>query len=1533
MTKLFRIFVAMISLSLLSACGGGGGSPGNTNGRALYTTANPAITIKVSESQTYTIGGGIAGYSATSSSSAATVSVNGSSMTITGQAAGDATITVTDSSGAKVQIVATVGTNAPFATDAPVDLTIAPGSKTNNYSLTGGSGVYRAASGNPSIATVTLSGSQFYISGVSAGSTIISVSDTGGSTRTINVKVGSSTPLFTTAPSVMTIELGTTTQTFAIGGGSLTYTVSTNNQSVVAVSQSGANFTLTGLAIGNAIVSVTDTAGATQQIQVTVGVTQPLTVNSPAELTVGVGSSSEQFTISGGSPAYSVTSSNLLVASIIQSGNRFMVSGKFPGTATVVVSDRSGATKSINVTVKTNPLFTSAPDAITVEVGARTASFSIEGGTFSYSVSTSNSAIAQVTQTATSFYISGINAGSAVVVVTDSAGSSKRIDVTVGAAVPLRTTMPTEVNMTVNQASDSFQISGGQPAYVVTSSNRNVVQVQQSGSQFTVTPIGVGKAQVQIMDGQGTTKTANVTVSTTDLFTSAPSSVTISTGGTSSSFTIGGGLPGYTVVSSNAQVAQVSFTGTAFTITGASKGTATVVISDTGGNTKRVDVTVGSSVALFTNAPAALDLPIGGSAVTFDISGGDPAYSVTSSNAQVATATILGNKFSVAGIAKGTAVINLSDSSGQKLSITVNVTSGSDLYTTAPSTLSLGIGLDSNTYLIGGGSKSYTVMSGNTSVVAVVQNGNQFYLRAGNLGITTVTITDSLGAVKILNVSVVNGLQLFTTAPTAMSLGVGLNSATYQINGGVPTYFVVSSNSAVLRVTQTGGQFFLTGQQAGRAVVVITDSVGSSKSIDVTVTTGSDLYISAPAQVAVGVGVNSQTYQVGGGSSIYSATSSNTQVATVNLVGTNFVITGVAVGTATVQITDSAGASKQIAVTVGSAVDLFTTAPPSLNLGVNVLSQAFSIDGGLAPYNVTTSDSSIVTVTLSGKQFTIRGVAIGTADVIVTDSKGATRTVRVTVGSGVNLFTSAPSTISLAAGTTSQVFTISGGSEVYVVNSSDERVATIGRNSNNQFVVNGVTGGRATISIKDTTGKEILVSVIVGTPDAIVSSAPDVLTLQVGGAGTYKVAGGTGSYQVSSSNTAVAQATITGNDLVISGVGVGSATVVVSDLRGARLTITVNIGGSTPTPLFTTAPSAVTITPSSVSNYSISGGKAPYTATSSNASVATVAVSGSSLTITGVALGAAQIRVTDSAGTIVNIDVTVSNGSHLNLFTGAPEPSTVAKGSSLVYSIGGGVPPYTVTSSNTSVATVIMSGATAFQVTGVTSGTASVVIQDSEGVTITRTVNVTSATSLPVSILPGDSQGAVGDTMYFNVTGGSPPYTLTNNNNPTVATVSAPSAVDPLTGTSTFTAQLLNIGSTTATIIDSQGQTKSVVISAVASVKQLRISPSVLTIGEDNAANFTVQIFGGTGPYRVFTSDLILSSVTNAGGISTVTVSPGTQGNRCFNRYDSTPTYIPGATYDIIITAVDSLGVSATATMTLKDNSQGGAGAGAAACN
>ena len=125
-----------------------------------------------------------------------------------------------------------------------------------------------------------------------------------------------------------------------------------------------------------------------------------------------------------------------------------------------------------------------------------------------------------------------------------------------------------------------------------------------------------------------------------------------------------------------------------------------------------------------------------------------------------------------------------------------------------------------------------------------------------SLGTAKVTVSDSLGASRTIDVSVVNGLQLFTTAPAALTVGVGVNSATYIIGGGAAPYSVASSNSAVVTVFHIGAQFYLKGGISGKATVLITDGVGGSKSIDVTVSTGSDLFTNAGTDINVGVGID-----------------------------------------------------------------------------------------------------------------------------------------------------------------------------------------------------------------------------------------------------------------------------------------------------------------------------------------------------------------------------------------------------------------------------------------------------------------------------------------------------------------------------------------------------------------------------------------------------------------------------------------------------------------------------------------------------
>ena len=1382
----------------------------------------------------------------------------------------------------------------------------------STFDFGGGSGVYTVTSSDPGIARVTTNGKQFFVVGVAAGNATISAADNAGGKKSIDVVVGSGVSLFTNAPASLTLAVGANTQNFTIGGGTQVYTVSSSDLQVATVKQTGSAFVISGVSNGTSTITVTDSAGANKAVTVTVGSTQPLFTTAPDSLTVGVGASTQSFKVGGGAQAYTVISSNQQVATVKQTGNDFVITGVAPGTTSIVITDVVGASKRIALTVGSNQaLFSSAPATLDLGIGSTSSNFEIGGGEPAYAVTSSNSSVASVSNSANKFTVTGVSTGRAVITVSDQFGQKISITVNVSSGSDLFTTAPESLTVGIGATTQSFMIGGGTQVYTVSSSNLEIVNVVKSGNTFVISGVSPGTSSVTITDSSGARKVVSVTVgSSQPLFTTAPESLTVPVGTPTQSFRAGGGAQAYTVISSNQQIATVTQTGSEFVITGVAPGSTTIVITDVVGATKRINLTVGSNQALFTTAPTTLDVGIGSTSATFDIGGGEPAYVVTTSNSLVASVSNSLNKFTVTGVSSGKAIITISDKFGQKVSLNVNVSSGSDLYITAPTTVSVGLGLESSTYTIGGGSKSYTVTSGNDSVVSVVQNGNQFVLTGESLGTAKVTVSDSLGASRTIDVSVVNGLQLFTTAPAALTVGVGVNSATYIIGGGAAPYSVASSNSAVVTVFHIGAQFYLKGGISGKATVLITDGVGGSKSIDVTVSTGSDLFTNAGTEINVGVGITTSPFVIGGGSLVYSVSTANAQIATISIQGSTFTVTGVAVGKTSLFVTDSLGASKKIDVTVGSPLDLFVTSPLDLTIGVGVISPQYSIGGGTSPYAVASSNTQVFSVALTGSSFTITGVSAGKGNLIVTDAKGATKSINVTVGSGIDLYTTAPASVIVGVNASSQVYKIGGGSEVYSVSSSDDRIVVVGQNTSREFVITGKSGGKAIVSVKDSAGKEVKIDVIVGTVDAMFSTAASNINLDVGGANTFKVGGGTGVYSVGSSNTAVVQATISGNDLLITGVGVGNATIVVRDTTTGSITIAVAVGASTPIALFTTAPSDIIVAPGANPTFVIGGGKAPYAVTSSNPGVMTASVNGTTLTLGGVVAGNSRINVTDSVGVAVVINAVVGTGNTIALFTTAPGTLVLASASSATYNIGGGAAPYTVTTSNPAVAGVVLNGSS-FTINGLVAGNALIVVRDALGVSNTINLTVSSTASLALGVLPGDSTGAVGDTLNFNISGGSAPF-IVSNNNPNIATV--------VQNGNTFTARLINVGSTTVTVVDSQGINKQIVVRATADNSLLRISPSTLEIGEDYSSSFTLEVKGGTGPYRVFTSDLVKSSVSITNSI--ITVGLGTQGNRCIRPVDESGVYLRGTTIIITFTVLDSLGSVATSTMAIRDNNR-----------
>lgn len=271
-------------------------------------------------------------------------------------------------------------------------------------------------------------------------------------------------------------------------------------------------------------------------------------------------------------------------------------------------------------------------------------------------------------------------------------------------------------------------------------------------------------------------------------------------------------------------------------------------------------------------------------------------------------------------------------------------------------------------------------------------------------------------------------------------------------------------------------------------------------------------------------------------------------------------------------------------------------------------------------------------------------------------------------------FTTAPSDLTLTMGSV-QNFTVSGGKAPYTATTNNSAVA-VSSVTDSMITLGAVTPGSATVTLRDAVGAALPLSINVKPSRALFSTAPSAVTVQIGNnaSQTYQIGGGVGPYQLGNSNPNALSAVLSGSNLTLTGLAGGSANLVILDSVGGTLNVGVTIAAVAAQALFTTAPSAVTISKGSTTTYSIGGGVAPYTVTSSNTSVATVAQTGSGFVLTGVANGAATIVVRDTAGTVVNIAVTVSAGQ----MTVNPTNVNAYIGDTVYSTISGGTAPYNV---------------------------------------------------------------------------------------------------------------------------------------------------------------------------------------------------------------------------------------------------------------
>ncbi len=142
------------------------------------------------------------------------------------------------------------------------------------------------------------------------------------------------------------------------------------------------------------------------------------------------------------------------------------------------------------------------PTALTVDLASmnlmegETQNGWIYGGTGPYWASTSDSEVVTVSVADNTVAVTGVGAGVATIVVTDAAGASVYVDVTI--TEPLAGN-PANVSLYPGQVVEVI-VTGGTPGYTVSSGNPAVAQVSVLGDTVTILAVGGGAITVTITD-------------------------------------------------------------------------------------------------------------------------------------------------------------------------------------------------------------------------------------------------------------------------------------------------------------------------------------------------------------------------------------------------------------------------------------------------------------------------------------------------------------------------------------------------------------------------------------------------------------------------------------------------------------------------------------------------------------------------------------------------------------------------------------------------------------------------------------------------------------------------------------------------------------------------------------------------------------------------------------------------------------------------------------------------------------------------
>ena len=1176
--------------------------------------------------------------------------------------------------------------------------------------------VNNGSTDNCSIASMTLSQTDFTCANLGANTVTFTVTDPSGNASSVPVLV---TVVDNIAPIAtvknITIDLDNNGNATVMPNQVFNGTI-IDNCSIGAPTLSQTNFTCANVGANTVTFTVSDQSGNTTSLPVIITVfdnmpplaeAQSITIQLPASGTVTI----TPLQINNHS------SDNCSIASLSLSQTTFTAANLGNTPVTLTATDPSGNSSSATAIVTLIDVIPPVAVAQNITVyldfigNATVLPSAVNNG------SSDNSGVVNLSLSQTNFTCANIGPNTVTLTVTDGSGNTSTATaiITVIDAIP-----PVVITQNI-----TVELSPIGPATITASQinngsrdNCSIQSITLSQTSFTCADVGANTVTLTVTDESGNLSSEQAIVTVIDnvppvaLVQNVTVNLNASGTATITPAQVNNGSR------DNCIIQTMTLSPTSFTCSNIGANTVTLTVTDESGNStsSQAIVTVVDNtapVAVAQNITIQLNAAGNTTLLPSQVDNG------SRDNCSIASETLSQTSFTGANIGNTPVILTVRDPSGNASAATAIVTLV-DLIPPVAITKNITVSLDATGNAIIPASSVNNGSSDNSGLVTF--SLSQTHFTCANIGPNTVTltVTDASG-----NVSTATAIVTVTDplSPTAITqnITVALNASGIatitpsQVNNGS------SDNCSIQTMTLSQTSFTCSNIGANTVILTVADMSGNSSSASAIVTVIDNIapivvihnnltvYLDATGNVAI------TTAQVDNGST------DNCSIKTITLSQTNFTCANVGANTIIFIATDQSGNETAVPVVV-TVIDNIAPVAKAQNVTIQLNAAG---NATLLPSQVNNGSSdncSIASLTLSQTSFTGANIGATPVTLTVTDPSGnsATATATVTLVDLIPPVAIAKNiTVSLDAtgNATVPASAINNGS-------SDNSGSVSFSLSQTHFTCANIGPNTVTFTVTDGSGNSTAATAIVTVTDPIppVTIAQNItIALNANGTATItpsQVNNG------SSDNCSIASLTLSQTSFTCSNIGTNTVTLTATDGSGnsssaqAVVTLIDNLKPTVITQNITVELNTsgnITITPSQVNNGS-----------TDNCGIKTMTLSPTNFTCKNIGTNTVTLTVTDGSGNTSSATAVVTilaNPAILNLALSSPTviagyntSCNVTGDGSINLSVTGGQSPYTIQWSN---------GGTGTSLSGLLAGTYSVTVTDKNTCASTQSIQLT----------------------------------------------------------------------------------------------------------------------------------------------------------------------------------------------------------------